>query len=42
MRKKLTRDSFSALRETSIVLNEQEQKAVKGGDYYEAPLTMQF
>jgi hypothetical protein len=33
MKKKLTRDSFSALRETSVVLNEQEQRAVKGGDY---------
>jgi hypothetical protein len=35
MRKKLTRDSFSALRETSIVLDKQEQRAVKGGDYFD-------
>jgi len=34
MKKRLTRDSFSALRETAIVLDEREQRAVKGGDYW--------
>lgn len=35
MKKKLTRSSFSALRETATLLNEREQRAVIGGDYWD-------
>ena len=35
MRKKLTRSSFSALRETATLLDEREQRAVIGGDYWD-------
>ncbi|HBG40390.1 MAG TPA: hypothetical protein DDZ96_13125 [Porphyromonadaceae bacterium] len=35
MKKKLTRDSFSALRSKFVVLNEQQQKAFIGGGYFE-------
>jgi hypothetical protein len=35
MKKKLTRSSFSALRETATLLNEKEQRAVIGGDYWD-------
>jgi hypothetical protein len=35
MKKKLTRSSFSALRETATLLDEQEQRAVIGGDYWD-------
>ncbi len=35
MRKKLTRDSFSALRSQAIVLNEDQQRTVRGGGYFD-------
>ncbi|MDR1719570.1 MAG: hypothetical protein LBR67_05540 [Dysgonamonadaceae bacterium] len=34
-KKKLTGESFSALRENFIPLNEREQRAIKGGDYWD-------
>ncbi len=33
--KKLTKDSFSALRSSTIVLNEDQQRAIKGGGYFD-------
>ncbi len=35
MRKKLTRDSFSALRSHALVLNEDQQRTIRGGGYFE-------
>ncbi|HBG40396.1 MAG TPA: hypothetical protein DDZ96_13145 [Porphyromonadaceae bacterium] len=35
MKKKLTRDSFSALRSKFVVLDEPQQKAIVGGDYWD-------
>lgn len=35
MKRILTRSSFSALRETATLLDEQEQRDVVGGDYWD-------